>query len=79
MAVAEFERGIIKERVNAGIAAAKSRGIRFGRPRKHTWNVAHLKNLRKQGLGIRAIGRELQMPASTVSTMLQQKRKIAKQ
>src|SRR5208282_291289 len=32
MAVAEFERGIIKERVNAGLAAAKSRGVRFGRP-----------------------------------------------
>src|SRR6058998_2325246 len=32
MAVAEFERGIIRERVNAGLAAAKSRGVRLGRP-----------------------------------------------
>src|SRR5690349_3624511 len=33
MAVAEFERGIIRERVNAGLAAAKSRGVRLGRPK----------------------------------------------
>jgi DNA invertase Pin-like site-specific DNA recombinase len=32
MAVAAFERAIIKERVNAGIAAACNRGVRFGRP-----------------------------------------------
>src|SRR5262249_1968272 len=34
MAVAEFERGIIKERVNAGFAAARARGVRLGRPAK---------------------------------------------
>jgi DNA invertase Pin-like site-specific DNA recombinase len=32
MAVAEFERGIIKERVNAGLKAAKARGVKLGRP-----------------------------------------------
>jgi DNA invertase Pin-like site-specific DNA recombinase len=32
MAVAEFERAIIQERVNAGIAAARNRGVRLGRP-----------------------------------------------
>ena len=30
-ALAEFERALIKERVNAGIAAAKARGVQFGR------------------------------------------------
>ncbi|MFJ4210719.1 recombinase family protein [Paenarthrobacter sp. NPDC089675] len=30
--LAEYERELITERVNAGIAAAKSNGIRFGRP-----------------------------------------------
>ena len=33
MAVAEFERGIIRERVNAGLKAAKQRGVKLGRPR----------------------------------------------
>src|SRR5512136_924667 len=32
MAVAEFERGIIRERVNAGLAAARQRGVQLGRP-----------------------------------------------
>ena len=30
--LAEFERGLIWERVNAGLAAAKSQGQKFGRP-----------------------------------------------
>ena len=32
--IAEFERDLIRERTAAGRAAAKSRGMRFGRPRK---------------------------------------------
>jgi len=30
--LAEFERGLISERVNAGLAAAKNKGTKFGRP-----------------------------------------------
>lgn len=30
--LAEYERDLIRERVNAGIAAAKQSGTRFGRP-----------------------------------------------
>lgn len=33
-AIAEFERDMIKERVNAGIAAGRARGLRFGPPTK---------------------------------------------
>jgi DNA invertase Pin-like site-specific DNA recombinase len=33
-ALAEFERDLIRERTNAGLAAAKARGHRGGRPRK---------------------------------------------
>jgi len=32
-AVAQLERSMIRERVNAGFAAAKARGVRFGRER----------------------------------------------
>jgi DNA invertase Pin-like site-specific DNA recombinase len=32
MAVAEFERDLIRERTNSGLAAAKARGSKFGRP-----------------------------------------------
>jgi DNA invertase Pin-like site-specific DNA recombinase len=35
---AEFERGMIRERVNAGLARAKERGTRLGRrPSSHQW------------------------------------------
>lgn len=33
-ALAEFERELIRERTNAGLAAARARGIKGGRPRK---------------------------------------------
>ena len=36
-AVSEFERSVIRERVNAGLAAAKAKGVKLGRPR--TWTV----------------------------------------
>tara|TARA_Y100000588_G_C14268646_1_gene931203 strand:+ start:2984 stop:3391 length:408 start_codon:yes stop_codon:yes gene_type:complete len=32
--IAEFERDLIRERTGAGRAAAKDRGVRFGRPEK---------------------------------------------
>tara|TARA_R110000868_G_scaffold319513_2_gene580507 strand:+ start:197 stop:745 length:549 start_codon:yes stop_codon:yes gene_type:complete len=35
-ALAEFERDLIKERTNAGLASAKARGVQLGRPRAMT-------------------------------------------
>ena len=70
MAVAEFERGIIKERVNAGISAAKARGVRFGRPSTINGRAAEVKRLKAKGLGLWAIGRELKMPVSSVHKAL---------
>ncbi len=71
MAVAEFERGIIKERVNAGLAAAKARGVQLGRPATIDGRAAEISKLKAQGVGIRAIGRALQMPPSSVYKALQ--------
>lgn len=70
MAVAEFEREIIRERVNAGLAAAKARGVKLGRRAKHSYTPADVQALRARGLGVRAIARELKMPPSSVSVML---------
>jgi DNA invertase Pin-like site-specific DNA recombinase len=70
MAVAEFERGIIKERVNAGLKAAKARGVRLGRPATlHKREPAVLK-LKRAGLGLREISRQLSMPVSSVHSIL---------
>jgi DNA invertase Pin-like site-specific DNA recombinase len=70
MAVAEFERGIIRERVNAGISAAKIRGVHFGRPSTINGRAAEVKKLKAKGLSLRAISRELKMPVSSVHKAL---------
>jgi DNA invertase Pin-like site-specific DNA recombinase len=70
MAVAEFERGIIKERVNAGLAAARARGVRLGRPAILPARRAEVMALKKAGLGLREIARRLSMPASSVHSIL---------
>ena len=51
MAVAEFERGIIRERVNAGLAAAKDRGVQLGRPPTLEACATEVLKLKEQGLG----------------------------
>jgi DNA invertase Pin-like site-specific DNA recombinase len=49
-AFAEFERQVINERVNAGIARAKDQGIRFGRPAKLTQSqISEALRLRASG------------------------------
>ncbi len=70
MAVAEFEREIIKERVNAGLAAARERGVKLGRPGTLAAKRGNVLKLKKRGLGVRAIARELRMPVSSVGKVL---------
>src|ERR1051325_11446530 len=70
MAVAEFERGIIRERVNAGLAAARERGVKFGRPQTINGRAAEVIKLKASGFGLRAISRELNMPVSSVHKAL---------
>ena len=65
-AVCEFERNLIKDRVNAGLNAARARGVRLGRPstlHKHRDEVLALRN---KGMKLREISRELNIPISSV-------------
>ena len=71
MAVSEFERGIIRERVNSGLAAARQRGVQLGRPSTINGRAVEIRKLKAQGLGLRAIGRHLKMPPSSVHKALQ--------
>jgi DNA invertase Pin-like site-specific DNA recombinase len=71
MAVAELERGIIRERVKAGVAAAKARGVKLGRPPKLKARAPEVMRLKGQGLGIRAISRTLGMPVSSVHSLVE--------
>jgi DNA invertase Pin-like site-specific DNA recombinase len=68
-AVAEFERGIIVERVKSGIAEARRRGVHCGRS-KRVFRRDEAASLRKQGLSLRAIGLKLGVPFTTVADAL---------
>jgi DNA invertase Pin-like site-specific DNA recombinase len=63
--IAEFERELIRDRVKSGIAAARSKGKRLGRPRVSV-DAATIANLRASGLSWRAITRQLGLSAGTV-------------
>src|SRR5580704_16250938 len=71
-AVAQFERELIIERVNSGIAAAKQRGVRLGRPSKTTGHVQAISDLLKLGRKSSQIARELKLPYSTVTQIVRE-------
>src|SRR5215469_7283226 len=56
-AVAELERSLIVERVNAGLRNARAKGKRLGRPRTVV-DVASIARLRAQGRTVREIASE---------------------
>jgi DNA invertase Pin-like site-specific DNA recombinase len=61
-AVAEFERSLIIERVRAGQAAARARGVKFGRPGTLLQYLPRVRALREAGRNVSQIARELSMP-----------------
>jgi len=64
-AVAEFERGIIRERVRAGVAQAQRDGKHCGRPVK-VFRRDDVIRLRKTGLSWAEIARKVGQPPTTV-------------
>jgi DNA invertase Pin-like site-specific DNA recombinase len=68
--IAEFERELIRERVRSGIAAARARGKRLGRPRRKI-DVCRVAALRAQGLSWRQLARELGVGVATARAALQ--------
>lgn len=64
---AEFEQSIIRERINAGLARARARGKRLGRPRvPSSTEDAIRRELQNGGKGILKIARELGVGVSVV-------------
>jgi DNA invertase Pin-like site-specific DNA recombinase len=63
--IAEFERELIRDRVKSGIAAAKSKGKRLGRPRVSV-DAARIAALRDSGASWSTITRQLGLSAGTV-------------
>jgi DNA invertase Pin-like site-specific DNA recombinase len=69
---AEFERGIIRERVNAGLARARANGVKLGRRRTKPSVEAQIVALRAKGDGILKIGRKLGIGTSVVQRVFNQ-------
>ena len=71
---AEFERGMIQERVKAGMARAKAKGTKsgaaIGRPGVGDAVEARIKELRAQGLGMLKIAKQAGCGVSVVQRVL---------
>jgi DNA invertase Pin-like site-specific DNA recombinase len=68
-AAAEFERSLIRERVSAGMRAAKKSGTALGRP-KGVFNREEVHELRRKGMSIAQISRQLNIGHGTVARTL---------
>jgi DNA invertase Pin-like site-specific DNA recombinase len=69
---AEFERGIIRERVNAGLARARANGVKLGRRRVKPSIEADIVKLRAKGLGIHKIRKKLGVGTSVVQRVFRE-------
>ena len=74
----EFERAIIVERVNSGLARAKAAGTKLGRPKVGAEIEARIVELRAKGMGIKTVAKQLGIGTGTVQRVdLVQRRKDA--
>ena len=67
--IAKQERVRLSERTKAGLAIARSKGSQLGRPRLQVRPV-EVARLRRSGLSLRAIGRELGISEGSVRRMV---------
>jgi len=67
---AEFERGIIRERVNAGLARARANGTKLGRRPVKQAVEARIRQMRAKGDGILKIGKKLGIGTSVVQRVV---------
>lgn len=73
--ISQFERDLLIERTNSGIAAAKAKGTVFGRPKGNKTLDKHreaVHELKKHGFSIRDIASKLKIGKDTVSTLIKE-------
>jgi DNA invertase Pin-like site-specific DNA recombinase len=70
--IAEFERELIRDRVRSGLAAAKAKGRRLGRPRVGV-DVAKIAVLRATGASWRTISQEMGISVGKLYKAFQQR------
>jgi DNA invertase Pin-like site-specific DNA recombinase len=68
---AEFERDIIREPVEAGIAQGRENGKRHGKPQTAIKQAAEVKRLFKKGMSKSEIARSLRIGLTTVIRILE--------
>jgi DNA invertase Pin-like site-specific DNA recombinase len=68
LGVAEMEKGHLRQRQSAGIAKAKSKGVRFGRPR--SIDLPAVRRLTVEGLGVSRIAKQLRISRQSVYNAL---------
>jgi hypothetical protein len=71
---AEFEREMIRERVNAGLARAKAKGTKLGRPPVAKAVEDRIRKLRAEGMGVLKISRTLGIGTSVVQRVVSAER-----
>jgi DNA invertase Pin-like site-specific DNA recombinase len=76
--IAEFERELIRERVRSGVAAARARGKRLGRPPEKV-DTEKIAALRAQGRSWRDVSKECGVAATTARTACLKRAKIVPQ
>ncbi len=69
---AEFERGIIHERVNAGLASARAKGTKLGRRPVKPAIEARIRELKAERMGILKIGRTVGVGTSAIQRVFRQ-------
>ncbi len=67
---AAFERDVLRERVRAGLAAAKAKGVKLGRPRTSDQHAPAVRRLATQRVSQAGIARKLGVPRATVRRIL---------
>jgi DNA invertase Pin-like site-specific DNA recombinase len=67
---AEFERAMIRDRVKAGLANAKAKGVKLGAPRTDAKVIRRIEREKAKGLSVRAIATKLGVGVGTVQRVL---------
>jgi DNA invertase Pin-like site-specific DNA recombinase len=70
----ELEAAMIKERIHSGLAKAKAKGVKLGRPQRNIpiQTVQKMYRLKGEGLSLRKISKELDVPYNAVRDHLKE-------
>lgn len=69
--IAEQERNRISERTKAGLEKLRKKGVKLGRPRANI-NMTYMRQLRAQGMSIRAMAKKLGIAPATTHKLLKE-------